>query len=86
MRSRINNNNESLEKIILSEVANKKNQIQYVMGVFNISIICALVIIQYGTDIGIQNLGNIINDWDNNSKQILKDYLDMKGIEWDVKI
>ncbi|MCX8745704.1 hypothetical protein J3U68_09820 [Snodgrassella sp. B3882] len=85
MRSRINNN-ESLEKIILSEVANKKNQIQYVMGVFNISIICALVIIQYGTDIGIQNLGNIINDWDNNSKQILKDYLDMKGIEWDVKI
>lgn len=85
MISRINNN-ESLEKIILSEVANKKNQIQYVMGVFNISIICALVIIQYGTDIGIQNLGNIINDWDNNSKQILKDYLDMKGIEWDVKI
>lgn len=85
MRSRINNN-ESLEKIILSEVANKKNQIQYVMGVFNISIICTLVIIQYGTDIGIQNLGNIINDWDNNSKQILKDYLDMKGIEWDVKI
>lgn len=85
MRSRINNN-ESLEKIILSEIANKKNQIQYVMGVFNISIICALVIIQYGTDIGIQNLGNIINDWDNNSKQILKDYLDMKGIEWDVKI
>lgn len=85
MRSRINNY-ESLEKIILSEVANKKNQIQYVMGVFNISIICALVIIQYGTDIGIQNLGNIINDWDNNSKQILKDYLDMKGIEWDVKI
>lgn len=85
MRSRINNN-ESLEKIILSEVANKKNQIQYVMGVFNISIICALVIIQYGTDIGIQNLGNIINDWDNNSKQILKDHLDMKGIEWDVKI
>ena len=56
------------------------------MGVFNISIICALVIIQYGTDIGIQNLGNIINDWDNNSKRILKDYLDMKGIEWDVKI
>lgn len=85
MRSRINNN-ESLEKIILSEVANKKNQIQYVMGVFNISIICALVIIQSETDIGIQNLGNIINDWDNNSKQILKDYLDMKGIEWDVKI
>lgn len=85
MRSRINNN-ESLEKIILSEVANKKNQIQYVMGVFNISIICTLVIIQYGTDIGIQNLGNIINDWDNNSKQILKDYLGMKGIEWDVKI
>lgn len=85
MRSRINNN-ESLEKIILSEVANKKNQIQYVMGVFNISIICTLVIIQYGTDIGIQNLGNIINDCDNNSKQILKDYLDMKGIEWDVKI
>lgn len=85
MRSRINNN-ESLEKIILSKVANKKNQIQYVMGVFNISIICALVIIQYGTDIGIQNLGNIINDCDNNSKQILKDYLDMKGIEWDVKI
>lgn len=85
MRSRINNN-ESLEKIILSEVANKKNQIQYVMGVFNISIIYALVIIQYGTDIGIQNLGNIINDWDNNSKRILKDYLDMKGIEWDVKI
>lgn len=85
MRSRINSN-ESLEKIILSEVANKKNQIQYVMGVFNISIICTLVIIQYGTDIGIQNLGNIINDWDNNSKQILKDYLDMKGIEWDVKI
>lgn len=85
MRSRINNN-ESLEKIILSEVANKKNQIQYVMDVFNISIICTLVIIQYGTDIGIQNLGNIINDWDNNSKQILKDYLDMKGIEWDVKI
>lgn len=85
MRSRINNN-ESLEKIILSEVANKKNQIQYVMGVFNISIICTLVIIQYGTDIGIQNLGNIINDWDNNSKQILKDYLDMKGIKWDVKI
>lgn len=85
MRSRIDNN-ESLEKIILSEVANKKNQIQYVMGVFNFSIICALVIIQYGTDIGIQNLGNIINDWDNNSKQILKDYLDMKGIEWDVKI
>lgn len=85
MRSRINNN-ESLEKIILSEVANKKNQIQYVMGVFNISFICTLVIIQYGTDIGIQNLGNIINDWDNNSKQILKDYLDMKGIEWDVKI
>lgn len=85
MRSRINNN-ESLEKIILSEVANKKNQIQYVMDVFNISIICTLVIIQYGTDIGIQNLGNIINDWDNNLKQILKDYLDMKGIEWDVKI
>lgn len=85
MRSRINNN-ESLEKFILSEVANKKNQIQYVMDVFNISIICTLVIIQYGTDIGIQNLGNIINDWDNNSKQILKDYLDMKGIEWDVKI
>lgn len=85
MRSRINNN-ESLEKIILSEVANKKNQIQYVMDVFNISIICTLVSIQYGTDIGIQNLGNIINDWDNNSKQILKDYLDMKGIEWDVKI